>query len=189
MKEEWKPISGYEERYEVSNFGRIRSLPYINYQPSSHPGVMMEKRIPGKMMKPTDNGNGYLIVGLRFIGSKRKNHYVHRLVAEAFIPNPDGLKEINHIDYDKKNNSVWNLEWASRQDNIDWSKEHMRKPRPGAPLTNIGMRYISIRKGKYRFSIHLKRLGYQMDKSFDTLDEAIAAREAFLNGKEYFAAG
>lgn len=188
MNEVWKPIPGYEERYEVSNFGRIRSLPYINYQASSHPGVMMEKHIPGKIMTPTDNGHGYLIVGLRFMGSKRKNHYVHRLVAEAFIPNPEGLKEINHIDYDKKNNSVRNLEWVSHNDNIDWSKEHMRKPTPGAPLTNIGMRYISIRKGRYRVNIHIKRLGYRLDKSFDTLDEAVSAREAFINGKEYFAA-
>lgn len=185
--EEWREIPGYDGRYQISNLGRIRSLPYVNYQLSSHSGVMMKKHISGKIMAPTNNGNGYLIIALRYKGSKKKNHYVHRLVAEAFIPNPDGFTEVNHIDYDKGNNIVTNLEWVSREQNIAWSKENMQKPTPNAKKTNIGMRYISIRNGRYRVSIHIKRLGYQFDKCFDTLEEAITAKEQFIYGKEYFA--
>lgn len=187
MIEEWRDIAGYEGRYQVSNFGDVRSLPYVNYQRSSHPGIMMEKAVPGKVLRPTGNGHGYLIVGLRYKGGKRKNYYVHRLVAEAFIPNPNGLKEVNHIDYDTLNNAVWNLEWTSRECNIDWSKNHMLHPKKAARKTNIGMKYISKRYGKYRVSIHNKRLGIQFERYFETLEEAITAKEQFINGKEYFA--
>ena len=124
------------------------------------------------MLTPTDNGNGYKIVGLHK-GPKRRNRYVHRLVAEAFIPNPDGLKEINHLDYNRGNNAVENLEWSSRKENIRWSLEHMRRPKSGVRLTNIGMRYISKRGNKYRVSIHVKHLGYRIDKRFETLEEAM----------------
>lgn len=185
--EEWREIPGYDGRYQISNFGRIRSVPYVNYQSSSHPGIMMKRHIPGKIMSPTNNGNGYMIIALRYKGSKRKNHYIHRLVAEAFIPNPDGFAEVNHIDYDKGNNIVTNLEWVSREQNLSWSKDNMQKPTPNAKKTNIGMRYISIRNGRYRVSIHIKRLGYQFDKCFNTLEEAITAKEQFIYGKEYFA--
>lgn len=137
-------------------------------------------------MSATDNGNGYKIVSLHN-GSKRKNHYVHRLVAEAFIPNPEERSEINHLDYNKGNNAVENLEWATRTENVHWSRERMMHPTKSAKLTNLGMRYISMRKGKYRVSIRNERLGYQFDKCFETLEEAIAAKEAFISGKEYYA--
>lgn len=146
----------------------------------------MDKHHPGKVLMPTDNGNGYKIIGLRN-GPKRKNYYVHRLVAEAFIPNPDGLAEVNHLDYNKSNNAVENLEWVSRTENIHWSRERMQHPTSSAKLTNIGMRYISMRRGKYRVNIYIGRLGYKFDKSFMTLEEAIAAKEAYISGKEYFA--
>ena len=190
MTEEWRDIPEYDGRYQISNYGRVRSIPYVRYQQSKHPGVMMYKHHPGKIMTPTGNGNGYLIIGLRN-GKHRKNYYIHRLVAEAFIPNPDGLKEVNHIDYNKGNNIVTNLEWVSRKENLDWSHGrgwHTRSEQSTARLTNIGMRYISIRNGKYRVSIHNKRLGYQFDKCYITLEEAIAAKEQFIHGKEYFAA-
>lgn len=187
LTEEWRDIAGFDGRYQISNIGNVRSIPYVSYQESSHPGKMMYKRHPGKILNPTDNGNGYKIICLRICGRKRKNFYVHRLVAEAFIPNPDGLKEINHIDFDKGNNVVSNLEWVSRKGNIEWSKDHMRKPTPNARKTNIGMRYISIRNGRYRVNIRNKRLGYSFDKCFDTIEEAIAAKRGFLNGKKYYA--
>ena len=186
MVEEWRDIPGYDGRYQISNFGNIRSLPYVRYQPSSHSGVMMKKHHPGKMLTPTDNGHGYMIIGLRY-GVKRKNFYIHRLVAEAFIANPNNLPEINHIDYDRKNNNVINLEWVDRITNIGWSNDRMRHPKKSARLTNIGMRYISKTDGKYRVNIHNKRQGFSFDKYYETLDEAIEARENFMHGKEYFA--
>ena len=136
-------------------------------------------------MSATDNGNGYKIVSLHN-GSKRKNHYVHRLVAEAFIPNPERRSEINHLDYNKGNNAVENLEWATRTENVHWSRERMMH-RKSEKLTNLGFRYISKRNGRFRVSIRIARLGYQFDKCFDTLEEAIAAKEAYISGKKYFA--
>lgn len=100
MKEIWKDIKGYERLYQISNYGRVKSLVFNN-------NICKKKR--EKILSPTDNGKGYLIIGLRKNG-KRKNYYIHRLVAEHFLKNDKNLKEVNHINFNKKNNSVeiWN---------------------------------------------------------------------------------
>ena len=88
----------------------------------------------GRILKPADNGAGYLsvLVGYKTSKNNRKvgmRKYVHRLVAEAFIDNPDNLPQVNHKDFDKSNNCVENLEWTSRSDNIQHSHDNgkMRK--------------------------------------------------------------
>lgn len=101
--EMWKPISGYEGLYEVSNFGRVKSLKFGKE----------------KILTP-GNYKGYLSVQLCKDG-KRKMMRVHRLVAEAFIPNPNKLETVNHKDEDKTNNSANNLEWMSSVDNVAYS--------------------------------------------------------------------
>ena len=101
MCEVFKPIEGYEDLYEVSNEGRVRN------------------KTTGRILKPF-SAKGYLKVNLCKDGiSKFKS--IHRLVANAFIPNPLNLPEVNHIDENKLNNNVDNLEWCSRQYNIDYS--------------------------------------------------------------------
>ena len=106
-KEIWRPIKGYEGLYEVSNLGRIRSLDRITNYANG------EKHLwKGRIMKPAKNKNGYLICDLHK-NSKRKTFNVHRLVAQAFIKNPDNLPVINHKDEDKTNNCVDNLEWCT----------------------------------------------------------------------------
>ena len=97
--EHWKPIAGYDG-YEVSSLGRVRS--------------MKHKKV--KILKPGNAGYGYLAVNLCKNG-KVKYMKVHRLVAEAFIPNPQNLETVNHIDEDKTNNNVNNLEWMTQADN------------------------------------------------------------------------
>jgi hypothetical protein len=77
-------------------------------------------------MKPYENHKGYLKIGL-FKDGKCEKHRVHRLVAQAFIPNPYGLSDVNHIDGNKQNNSVSNLEWVSNRDNVEYSKYMMAK--------------------------------------------------------------
>lgn len=95
----WKEIKGYEGLYAVSNKGRVMNI------------------MSGKVLKPGINGNGYENVVLCKNG-KHKNYKVHRLVAQAFIPNKLNLPEVNHIDECKTNNDVSNLEWVSKSDNI-----------------------------------------------------------------------
>lgn len=106
IKEIWKPIKGYERLYQVSTLGRVKSLNY-------------NKTKKEKILSPGNNGNGYLFVTLYKNG--RKNLFVHRLVAEAFLENPDNLPEVNHKDENKTNNSVSNLEFCSRKYNARYS--------------------------------------------------------------------
>ena len=111
MTEEiWKDIAGYEGVYKISNLGRVKSLNYLRK------GIEKE-RIPNK------NNSGYLIVGLHKNG-KIKQFLIHRLVAEAFIENPENLPQVNHIDENKLNNCVENLEWRSAKYNSNYGEHN-----------------------------------------------------------------
>lgn len=105
MKEIWKDIQGYEGKYQVSNYGRVKSLIGTNQKPRE------------KILTPGVNPQGYLHVSL-CVNRRMKGYRVHRLVAEEFIPNPENKKEVNHIDGDKKNNTVDNLEWVTPKENM-----------------------------------------------------------------------
>ena len=104
----WKDVKGYEGKYKVSNKGRIKSLNYQN----SKKEKLLHLRIGKKRQ-------GYLDV---MLSSKnvQKRHKIHRLVAEAFIPNPNNYPEINHIDEDVSNNNVNNLEWCTKLYNLNY---------------------------------------------------------------------
>lgn len=108
----WKEIEGFEGNYLVSNKGRIfrRARTYINPQ-----GVNCE--VEAKELTPTKNGRGYLHVKIRYNG-KRHTLLVHRLVASAFVPNPEDKPQVNHLDGDKTNNTVNNLIWVTARENI-----------------------------------------------------------------------
>ena len=98
MNEEiWKPIKDYEGHYEISNQMNVKSL----------------KRGKEKLLKLAKSGNGYFIVDLYKKGYKNKICLVHRLIAEAFIPNPENKPTVNHINGDKADNRIENLEWAT----------------------------------------------------------------------------
>lgn len=110
MEEIWKPIKNYEGLYEISNFGKIRSLD------RTVPIRNSTKFIKGSLRKPQKKDNGYLFVIL-YKDSKSKNHYIHRLVAKNFIDNPSLKETVNHIDGNKENNNINNLEWSTRSEN------------------------------------------------------------------------
>ena len=112
IKEEWRPVKGYEGLYEVSNLGRVKTLQRVYHCGNHHSYRMVDEHI----MKPVKIKGGYLRIALSN-GCKRSSHLIHRLVAEAFIQNPDNLPTINHKDCNPSNNFVDNLEWCSQQYN------------------------------------------------------------------------
>lgn len=115
MKLEWRPIVGYEGLYMVSNFGNVKSLERVVWNNRGY-----YKTVPEKVLKPQKNKDDYLFVAL-YKDGKGKRYKVHRLVCEAFLENPQNLPEVNHIDQNKQNNCVSNLEYCSRQYNVDYS--------------------------------------------------------------------
>lgn len=109
--EEWKDIRGYEDCYQISSYGNVRSK---TRSINNNGG---ETVIEGQPIRPFVNGSGYLQVKLHKEGDK-KTPFVHKLVAEHFIENPRELQEVNHIDHNKLNCSIENLEWCTRQENM-----------------------------------------------------------------------
>lgn len=111
LNEIWKPINNYEGLYEISNYGRVRSL---NRQGTK-----------GKILKNDLRKDGYLQVHLVKKG-KMKNYLVHRLVAETFIPNCDKLPEVNHINEIKSDCRTENLEWCNKKYNMNYGNRPYR---------------------------------------------------------------
>lgn len=106
----WKSVEGYNGKYQVSSWGRVRNAE------------------SGKILKPYKNSKGYLKVGLHAKGKRSpEKHRVHRLVAKAFVDNPYNLPQVNHKDGNKENNSVTNLEWTTDEIN----KKHASALRKG----------------------------------------------------------
>ncbi|MDE6210088.1 MAG: HNH endonuclease [Lachnospiraceae bacterium] len=108
MIEEWKDIVGYEGIYCVSNFGRVKRIGKYRNQVTEWES--------NRLLKPAIKNNGYLYVQL-CKNNKTKSKMVHRLVAEAFLDNPDNKLTVNHIDGNRANNNVHNLEWATYMEN------------------------------------------------------------------------
>ena len=129
--EEWRDIKGAEGTYQISNQGRVRSVDRIDANGAKRNGIILSQKVAR---------SGYKTVSLYF--NQRWHHpSVHRLVAEAFIPNPNNLPQVNHKDEDKTNNCVDNLEWCSAKYNTNYglrnkkageniSKANRGKPQP-----------------------------------------------------------
>lgn len=110
MVEEFKDIEGYNGMYKISNLGNVLSAEsYVTL------GSAIYRRSP-RVLKTASNGRGYRYITIS-INRKRQNHYVHRLVAQAWVPNPMNFVEVNHKDFDKSNNRKDNLEWVSTDQN------------------------------------------------------------------------
>ena len=106
MKEIWEDIKAYKGKYQISSLGRVKMLDYV---------ASDGRKIKGRIRKLQKNNSGYIIVNI--IG---KTYLVHRLVAEAFIPNPNNYPQINHKDENKQNNRIDNLEWCTNKYNNNY---------------------------------------------------------------------
>lgn len=111
--EEWRDVEGYQGRYQVSNMGRVRSLDRMS--PTKCNAV---KTTSGRILSNRVATKGYRQVILYHGDSNGKSFRVHRLVAEAFLPNPEGKAQINHKDLNKANNCADNLEWVTPRENV-----------------------------------------------------------------------
>ena len=132
MEEIWKDIEGYEGKYEVSNLGRVRRLPYT-YQKENRWGVFDYKMKPG-IHREWVGKDGYHRITL--CGDNgRKNFLVHRLVAKAFVSGYQDGYDANHIDENKDNNRADNLEWMPHVENINYGTHNDR-----ATAHNVGKR-------------------------------------------------
>lgn len=112
--EQWLPIMMYEDLYEVSNMGRVRSKDRSHLLVGRH-RAPYRRTLKGRIKAVSESG-AYDVVNL-YCGGKCKGYLVHRLVAIHFVPNPDNLPEVNHKDEDKKNNAWCNLEWMTSAQN------------------------------------------------------------------------
>ena len=115
--EVWKQVIGYEGQYEVSNMGRLRYVPKTVMVFRKDTSRSHAVSIKGKTSNGAANSKGYVYVKLQR-DRKRQSVKMHRLVALHFIPNPNNLPQVNHIDGDKKNNKAVNLEWCNNSHNI-----------------------------------------------------------------------
>lgn len=161
IKEEWKWIPYFEGYYKISTFGRIMS--YMNNK-------RMERKQP-KLLKFCKQPNGYKRIELRK-NCQKTYISIHRLVAITFIPNPDNLPQVNHINEVKTDNSVWNLEWCTAKYNTNYGSGIKRRLK----TTD----YISI--GNKIKGIHLNRTDssksvYQYDLNFNLLNTYPSIRE------------
>ena len=171
-EEIWKDIKGFEEFYEVSSLGRVRSKDRYYYQTGF--GWRSKK---GRILSPNPNGNGYLCVELRKGDGKRNRRYIHRLVAETFIENPNKLPQVDHIDYDRQNNAVLNLRWVTVSENAYHSVPNHPTTRPC--YSSTGYKYIYFRKGTYRVCLYLgKDRGMSKERTFSELSKAIEYRDS-----------
>ena len=155
MEEIWKDIDGYEGLYQVSNFGRIKSLERTVWDSARGYYRTVHERI----LKTIKDRNGYLVVNLNKDGRK-KQHKVHRLVGQAFCENPMGYNEINHIDEDKANNRADNLEFCSRAYNNTYNGRAKRiGEKQGKPviaidkITGLIVEFLSIREAERKLGI------------------------------------
>ena len=162
MDEIWKDIKGLEGLYQISNYGRVRSLRFHNNQ------VDKPRKEP-KILKPNNNGH-YDFFVFHAKSDKRKRMYVHRMVAEHFIENPNNYPVVDHIDHNRLNNRADNLQWCTQRHNVLRSIGH-----------DGNMHNIDTRHYKYTTTYYVVLFGKQVG-AYKTAEEAINAREKALPG-------
>lgn len=163
INEEWKPIKGYEGLYEISNYGRVKSLERIIPMPQGMKNSQLRK-IKSKLRKQCIRGM-YKCVHL-YKDGKCEKYSVHRLVATAFIPNPNNYPCVNHKDENKLNNHVDNLEWCSYGYNNSYGNGYVQRK--------------NTKKGKPIEKLYKPIICVETNRKFNSIKEACL----FLNKKQ-----
>ena len=161
----WKDVVGYEGLYKVSDRGNVYSV-----ERKDPRGI----KIGGRMLKPRDGGNGYLRVSLCKNG-KVKGKYIHRLVTEAFIPNPKKLPDVNHKDENPSNNELSNLEWCDARYNNNYGTRIERI----VQIQSKKVRAVNIKTGEV---IRFKSTAEAGNKGYDQSGVATACRGDYKSG-------
>ena len=125
IEEEWRDIEGYVGIYQVSNLGRVKSLDRMRTTKTGRKSF-----IKGRVITPEKSKDGYVSIKLNNNGMSKKK-ILHRIVAKAFIPNPENKPYVNHIDYDRTNAKASNLEWCTPKENVHHSRHRMYNPVTG----------------------------------------------------------
>ena len=155
MIEEWKDIKGYDGLYQVSNLGRVKSF----------------KGKSERILKPRVKRNDYSTVHLSK-NNTSKDVLVHRLVAETFIPNPENKPQVNHIDEDKTNNVVSNIEWMTAKENINHGTRNLRSGISNGKRVKV----IDIANGEYNYYNSISECGRELNINQSTISNHLNGR-------------
>lgn len=178
MIELWKDIKGYEGMYKISANGDVQSLNRVVESENNKNG-RTHMRINGKRLDPTETQTGYLTVVL-FKNGKRVRKRVHRLVAQAFISNPENKPQVNHKDGDKKNNNASNLEWVTSGENEKHALENGLKP-SGERCGKSKLKLKEVKLIRQRY----KKKEISMQKLADEHSVTVQTISAIINRKTW----
>ena len=147
--EVWKDVLGYEGLYQVSDRGNVYSVERRD---------SIGRKVGGRIMKPSSHTGGYLQVQL-YKNGKVKSKYIHRLVLEAFVDNPNNLPEVNHLDEDKTNNELSNLEWCTRE----YNNNHGTRTERVTQIQSRKVKGVNVENGeiiRFKSTMEAGRNGY-----------------------------
>jgi hypothetical protein len=188
-----KPIRGYEGLYEVDNLGNVYSLERDVI--SVRNGVELVRHVAEKPLRQAKAPNGYMQVSLTNSNGKKKTHHVHRLVAEAFVPNPYGFMCVNHKDETRDNNRADNLEWCTWRYNSNYGTARDRMTQSllkyyethDAPMKGRytkGKLIIGRKKGEAEWTVYksIKQASREIGSFASIVSEVCSGKRKSANG-------